>query len=167
VRSAQLLLGLVAGAVAGSETAGNAPAGPAGTAGAAMNPTMPLPAAPDVRANLLRSAAVEQVMRTCDDELAVLAFLEVVPASSQAASALGRLLSENPLRLVAGCPLIALVTGAPVDPHWREAYPPRSESLYSHLEFLVSLYGPVDDVDAYGALELLRRRSEQDLDPLL
>ena len=111
-----------------------------------------------------RADALEQVMRSCDDELLVLPFLSVSPGSRAASTALGRLLSTQPVRLVGGCPLISFVAGSELDPQWRDACPAAATSLWSSLEFLRALYGPIPDAeDPYAELEELRRRSEADL----
>lgn len=125
------------------------------------------PASEPVSQTLLtagRTAVVEQVMRTCDDELQVLPFLAVEPGTRAASAALGRLLSSHPVRLVGGCPLISFVAGAELDPEWRDACPARPSSLWASLQFLRTLYGPDPTAeDPYEELETLRRREESDL----
>lgn len=111
----------------------------------------------------LRSAAVEQVMRVCDDDLAVLPFLTARPGSPAAAAALGRLLTEHPQYLVAGCPLIALVTDTEPSRHWRDACPPREHSMHAQMSFLASVYGQPDEMDPYAAFRALSVKAEQDL----
>lgn len=122
-----------------------------------MDTTLTPPPATAPAAATLRSQAVEQIMRTCNDELAVLPFLDVQPGTRSAASALGRLLTEHPMRLVSGCPLMSVVAGVDPDPRWRDSYPGSEHSLWAELTFLRSLYGPADVPDPYTELELLRQ----------
>lgn len=114
----------------------------------------------------LRSTVLEQVMRLTGDELALLRFVDAQPGSFLAKVALGRLLSEPGIRLVAGSPLFAFLAGGPVDPNWRASYPPRPASLWSELELTTSLLGiPLDTLagdDPYEALCTLRARTEED-----
>lgn len=125
-----------------------------------MPDLQPLPALHAGPSASVSVQALEQVMRSCGDELMALPFLDVEAGSRRAASALGRLLTEHPLRLVAGCPLIALVSGAPVDPLWRDACPAAERSLWAELDFLRQLLGAsVESPDLLGELELLRQRS--------
>lgn len=101
--------------------------------------------------------AIEQVMRVGRDELAVLAILETEPGTPEAAATLGRLLTLQPETLHAGCPLIAFVTGTHhVNPHWREAHPPRQHSLFAELQTLIAVYGPPASSAPWPALESLR-----------
>lgn len=103
-------------------------------------------------------------MRVCDDDLAVLPFQGARPGSAAAAAALGRFLTEHPQHLLAGCPLIALVTDTEPTCGWRGAYPAKEHSLHSQLEFLASLYGLPDSAgDPYEAFRMLTAVAEQAL----
>jgi hypothetical protein len=136
------------------------------TTSAAETPTGPLllPAACAAATAARTDAVLEQVMRCCDDELAVLSFVDVPAGTAAAAAALGRLLCDYPgLRLVAGCPLMAFVTDGPMEPDWQRAYPPAADSLYAQLEFLEAMYGPAVSTQPQDALEELRARAETDL----
>jgi hypothetical protein len=113
-------------------------------------------------AETLLQQVTEQVMRCTDDEAAVFAFDGASPGTPAAAAALGRLLSTHAIQLVAGCPLMAFVTGTEPDPHWRAAYPPRPSSLFAEFEFLQALYGPGEG-DPFEALATLRLRAEEEL----
>jgi len=113
----------------------------------------------------LTDAAVEQAMRLTDDDTLVLPFLDVVPSSLAAHSALGRLLGGPPLVLTPGCPLLSLIRGTTLDPAWRTHYPPRPDSLWAHRALLVSLYGhPPSALGPYASLEWLRRHEDADLE---
>lgn len=149
----------------GDENGGSAGPQRTGTSAPVMNTY--LPDAAHTTDAVVRTAAVEQVMRCCDDDLAVLQFVDLVPLTPQAAAALGKLTHAYPMRLVAGCPLMALVTGGPLDRHWRDSYPARPDSLYANLEFLAAMFGGLDpDEDPYGALTRLRERAEAELGDL-
>lgn len=122
------------------------------------------PAPTTTATDQMRRDAVEQVMRVCDDDVALLVLEAAAPGTPDAAAAVGRLLTSYPVPLVSGCPLISFVTGAPVDAQWRSAYPAREPSLYTHLQFLRQLYGPAADAsDEYHELEILRGRAQQDM----
>lgn len=129
-----------------------------------------MPAAP--HSSCLRDDMVEQVMRATDDESLLWPFLDAPAASRAAHAALGRLLSAVPVRLVAGCPLLAWLTGTALDPHWRDYCPPASRSLWADLEFLRLLFadaaaaGAVDGLpagDAYAELEAFRAFADAEL----
>lgn len=107
---------------------------------------------------------LEQVMRVTGDDIALIPFLDAPPASRAAHAALGRLISEVPVRLIAGCPLLAWLTGCALDSEWRDWYGSAPDSLWSNLEFLTTLYGPAPGDDPYASLEALRERSETDLE---
>ena len=123
---------------------------------------------PSADAEELRAAAIEQVMRTVSDDNVLLPFLEANPCSKEAHAALGRLISEVPVRLVLGCPLMAFVSGTELDPFWRTSYPASKDSLWSNFEFLNTMYGPTSTPLApYEALETLRSLALADLAPTL
>lgn len=112
----------------------------------------------------LRASVVEQLMRVTSDDAAILPFLSAEPGSRPAHAALGRLLSETAVALVVGCPLMAFVSGGDLDSNWRSIYPSQPGSLWSSLEFLSSLYGPVvPAANPYEDLEFLRALSEEDM----
>lgn len=110
-----------------------------------------------------RAAMLEQVMRVTGDDSAIVPFLDAPPASHAAHAALGRLISEAPVRLVAGCPLLAWLTGCALDGAWRDWCGVTPNSLWASLEFLTTIYG-IDGcgLDPYEALELLRATAETD-----
>lgn len=119
-----------------------------------------------------RAELLEQVMRITGDDLTLFPFIDAAPRSRDAHTAIGRLLTEAPVPLVAGCPLYAWATGTVVDPSWRSSYPPRSESLWAHLEFLRAMSGadlaapPELGGDPYAELEALRASSDDTFAPL-
>ena len=106
-------------------------------------------------------------MRLSGDDLAVLRFVDVEPGSFGAKVALGRLLSEPGIRLVAGCPLMAYLTGGELSAEWRASYPAHAASLWSELELMASLLGAdmhcLPGADPYEALCELRARSEAEM----
>lgn len=113
----------------------------------------------------LADLVAEQVMRCSGDVDMAASFTATRPGTPQAAALVGRLLTLAPgITLVAGSPLCVWVSGGTLDPHWRAAYPPASDSAYAHLEFLAELYtDPVDitdpithlvDLSARAALEI-------------
>lgn len=97
---------------------------------------------------------VEQVMRCCADVDLASELAHTIPGSARAAAVVGKLLAAVPtVNLLAGSPLCVWVSGGTLDPHWRAAYPPTSESAYAHLAFLNELYpdtGPADPTASTG-----------------
>lgn len=102
-------------------------------------------------------------MRVSSEDIDVIQFIDVEPGSRAALTALGRLLSTTPMRLVPGCPLMIWVKGAGVpDVNWRMSYPPSTDSLWSNFLFLQSLYGEDENTDLYDQLESLRAKAASD-----
>ena len=110
----------------------------------------------------LKLDMIEQVMRVAREDVDVIPFLDAEPGSRAALSALGRLLSNAPLRLVPGCPLVAWAQGGGFDVNWRMSYPPLDGSLWLNLTFLSTIYGPSSSLNPYEQLEELRSRETSD-----
>lgn len=107
-------------------------------------------------------------MRGTGDDTLVVALLTAEPRSKAAHTALGRLLGEPGIELVAGCPLLAFVAGTSIAEEWRLFCPPVPGSLWQSREFLAALYGAPVASGPYEQLEALRAREDQDFDdPML
>lgn len=114
----------------------------------------------------LRAELLEQLMRVCDDESLLYAFGDVAPGSRAAHTELGRLMLSVAVPLVPGSPLLAFLSGTPLDPHWRDSYPAAPESLWAHLEFLRMMYGTelaVTPEDPLSELSELALAADTDL----
>lgn len=111
-----------------------------------------------------RDDVLEQVLRVSDDVTDACAFARAAPGSRTARIALGQLVSRTAYRPRVGDPILGFVTGAAVNPAWRDRCPPRPDSAWGELELLEALYGPLAGDPLQRLLEL-RRRAAVDLRP--
>jgi hypothetical protein len=108
-----------------------------------------------------RREVIEQVMRMTDDDLLLLPYLSIEPASGGLLAATGRLLAAVgqpfPLRTPLAC-WVSNEDRTRVVDHWRELIPTGSITLWSELVFLRQFLGGTSSVDCcpYGELESLR-----------
>ena len=110
-------------------------------------------------ASRLTCLVTEHAMRICDDELMVLNLRNAAPMSEEAFTALGRLLTIHPTKLLAGSPLHCLVTGSEIDELWRDKVQLNEHSLWSIMEFYTTLYSldslEIDPLEAYSKLRAM------------
>jgi hypothetical protein len=119
---------------------------------------------PNVDGDLVRSEAIEQVMRVSGDEDLLLTLLAATPGTRAGAAAAGRAMASVPVRLSLseGCPILVYATGTALNIGWRRWCPPASDSLYSELLLYRSLTVTDEDTpqaeycDAYEELEQAR-----------
>lgn len=103
-------------------------------------------------------------MRVSGDELAVDHLAHTEPHTREALAALGRLLaSSSSAALQDGTPLAAHCAHVPLDPEWRTKVGSCSDSLWSRLEFLTSLWPQAaDDPDPLARLRALATVADQE-----
>lgn len=90
--------------------------------------------------------AVEQLMRSTDDEVVVLGVLAAAADRHRLLAAVGRVLPEVPSALAAGMPVRCLLDAATPDPQWRSRLPVVATSLWAELTLREQMSAPDPDL---------------------